>query len=979
MKRSRVLKNFRGRRAGVSALVLLVAGLASAGWAPGRVGAVAGPQDAEVRAWIRSPAYSVDQRLVFEANGDIWVSGVRRGRVDLRADKLVQVTSGPDWDRDPAWSPDGTSIVYASDHGGATNLWRVIVDDKGRVKGSAQLTATEAPDTQPTVAPDGTIVFVRGRDATADLWVRTTEGEEKRLKEADGAESSPAFSPEGDKLLYIAGRSIHVITFDDEGGVDEDETVISGMTVAAATWSPDGERIAFGTRGGSPGVYVAPADGRFSNLIVEVSAAPAWAPDGAQIALAELAPSGPGYNGDPDRVGDRTVTDIFAAADGEARFWLIDAPPPFVTKPDPLAVAPRIDRTEHNGEAFDRVWQRLADVYFAEGERAAAWAELRDSYRPQAMDAADEARLEDIIHAMLRERPTARDQVTGRAAVSSAHPIATAAGVEILEAGGNVVDAAVAVSFALGVVEPDASGLGGYGQMVVYLTGMEKPVVIEFLTRVPQAATLENAALANPTGPMLANVPGVPRGMELAYEEYGSGEVEWSDLVQPAIRAARDGFVLGDAFTTTLSLERNRYARWDSSMELFFPDGEPLQPGDMFKNPDLAWTLEQIAEDGADAFYEGEVARRIVEDLRGKGNAMTMNDMARYFAVQRDAVVGEYRGHTIYTAAPPVSGGVSLVAKLNLLDNFEPMKLYTEDPGSMHALIEASKLQPRARMADPGLWPVDIDDAIDPIGAERRWVGCFDPERALSRDDLQAERGELPECAREQESVASLWIENDLSCEDTDEGCRYTGTTAFVVADGEGNFVAVTQTLGTWGGNFYVTPGVGFVYNDKLRSYGSNPTAYGARLPYARNGTSISPTLVFRGTGEEQEPFLAVGAAGNAWIGAAVYSVITGMIDGGLDPQRALELPRFLVSGGGGRGGGRGGAGGATRPTVIIVEDIVAPQVVRELRRMGHDFQMISLRGEMRMGYGAAVMIREGKAVAGADPRRSGAAQATQR
>ncbi len=970
MKRSRVLKNSPGRDALVSALALLVAGLAGAGWAPGRAGAVVGWQEAEARAWIRSPSYSVDHRLAFEVNGDIWVSGVRRGRVDLRADQLVQVTGGPDWDRDPVWSADGTSIVYASDHGGATNLWRVIVDDQGRVKGSAQLTATEAPDTQPTVAPDGTIVFVRGRGATADLWVRTAEGEEKPLKEADGAESSPTFSPAGDKLLYIVGRSIHVITFDDEGEVDEDETVISGLTVAAATWAPDGERIAFGTRGGSPAVYVAPADGRFRNLIAEVSAAPAWAPDGTQIALAELAPSGPGYNGDPDRVGDRAVTDIFAAADGEARFWLIEAPAPFATELDPLLVAPRTDRASYNGEAFDRVWQRLADIYFAEGERAAAWTQLRDTYRPQAMDAAADAELEDIIHTMLRERPSARDQVSGRAAVSSAHPIATAAGVEILEAGGNVVDAAVAVSFALGVVEPDASGLGGYGQMVVYLNSMEKPVVIEFLTRVPQEATLENAALANPTGPMLANVPGVPRGMELAYEEYGSGDVEWSDLVQPAIRAARDGWVLGDAFTTTLSLERDRYARWDSSMELFFPDGEPLQPGDFFKNPDLAWTLEQIAADGADAFYEGEVARRIVEDLRGKGNAMTMNDMARYFAVERAAVVGEYRGHTIYTAAPPVSGGVSLVAKLNLLDNFEPMKLYSEDAGSLHALIEASKLQPRARMADPSLWPVDIDDAIDPIGAERRWAGCFDPERALSRDDVQADRGELPECAREQEKVASLWIENDLSCEDTEEGCRYTGTTAFAVADGEGNFVAVTQTLGTWGGNFYVTPGVGFIYNDKLRSYGSNPTAYGARLPYARNGTSISPTLVFRGTGEQQEPFLAVGAAGNAWIGAAVLSVITGMIDGGLDPQRALELPRFLVSGRGGRGGG------APRPTVITAEDIIAPQVVRELRGMGHNFQMISLRGEMRMGYGAAVMIREGKAVAGADPRRSGAAQA---
>jgi gamma-glutamyltranspeptidase len=520
------------------------------------------------------------------------------------------------------------------------------------------------------------------------------------------------------------------------------------------------------------------------------------------------------------------------------------------------------------------------------------------------------------------------------------------------------------------VVEPDASGLGGYGQMVVYLQGMEEPVVIEFLTRAPQAATLENGFLDDPSGPVLANVPGVPRGMELAYESYGSGSVEWADLVQPAIRAARDGFVLDDAFTTTLSLERERYARWQSSMELFFPDGEPLQAGDLFKNPDLAWTLEQIAEGGADAFYEGEVARRIVEDLRGKGNAMTLNDMARYFAVERPAVVGEYRGHTIYTAAPPVSGGVSLVAKLNLLNNFSPMKLYSEDPGSLHAMVEASKLQPRARMADPGLWPVDIEDAVDPGGAERRWAGCFDPERALSRDDLGGGGG-MPACAREQERTASVWVENDLSCQDRNEGCRYTGTTAFAVADGQGNFVAVTQTLGTWGGNFYVTPGVGFLYNDKLRSYGSNPSGYGARLPYARNGTSISPTLVFRGTGDEQRPFLAVGAAGNAWIGAAVYSVVTGIIDGGLTPQRALELPRFLVS------GGRGG--NSERPPVITAEDIIAPHVVRELRGMGHEFQMISLRGEMRMGYGAAVMIDGGVAIAGADPRRSGAAQATRR
>lgn len=960
--------------------MLAITTLAGGGWAPGAtLGAASGApaeQETAVHGWIESPSYAADGRLAFALNGDIWVSGERDGGADLRADRLRRVTEGVDWDRDPVWTAAGDAIVFASDRGGGTHLWRVMVDDDGRANGAEQLTADDGPDTQPTTAPDGTVVFVRGRGATADLWRRTADGEEEPLIEGDGAESEPAFSADGERLLYLAGRSLRVVTFDDEGAVDDDEAVINGMSVAAASWSPDGERIAFGTRGGNGAVYVAPADGRFQNLAAEVSAAPAWSPGGARLALAELPPDGPGYNGDPDRVSDRAVRDLFAPAGEAARFWLIEVPAPVATQPQPLELAPRADRTEYNAEAFDRVWQRMADTYFAEGDRAEDWAGLRDEYRRRAIAAGSSAELEAVVHEMLRNRPPARDAASGAAAVSSAHPIATAAGVEILEAGGNVVDAAVAVSFALGVVEPDASGLGGYGQMLVYLTDMERPVVIEFLTRAPQAATLENGHLDDPSGPMLANVPGVPRGMELAFERYGSGAVAWTDTVQPAIRAARDGFVLDDAFTTTLARERDRYTEWDSSTALFFPDGpegEPLRAGDTLRNPDLAWTLEQIAEGGADAFYEGEVARRIVEDLRGKGNAMTLNDMARYFAVERPAVVGEYRGHTIYAAAPPVSGGVSLVAKLNLLNNFAPMKLYSEDPGSLHAMVEASKLQPRSRMADPGLWPVDIDDAVDPIAAESRWTSCFDPGRALTRDDVQSGAGGTPACARQEEQVASVWFENDLSCQDTDEGCRYTGTTAYAVADGDGNFVAVTQTLGTWGGNFYVTPGLGFPYNDKLRSYGSNPTGYGARLPYQRNGTSISPTLVFRGTGEEQRPLLAVGAAGNAWIGAAVYSVITGIIDGGLEPQQALELPRFLVS-------GRRGGGGGAEAAVITAEDIIAPEVVRELRVRGHRFQMISLRGEMRMGYGAAVMITgDGEVVAGADPRRSGAARAAQR
>ena len=165
--------------------------------------------------------------------------------------------------------------------------------------------------------------------------------------------------------------------------------------------------------------------------------------------------------------------------------------------------------------------------------------------------------------------------------------------------------------------------------------------------------------------------------------------------------------------------------------------------------------------------------------------------------------------------------------------------------------------------------------------------------------------------------------------------------------------MSVTQTLGTWGGNFYVTPGLGFLYNDKLRSYGRS--GYGVRLPYARHTTVISPTIVYRGTGESRRPWFGVGAAGNAWITAAVYQMVVGIVDHGLGAQQALELPRFLV-------GSR----------VIQIENGFSPAMLRELERIGHNFEPISLMGELRMGYGAAVVIRDGRVEAGGDPRRSG-------
>jgi gamma-glutamyltranspeptidase len=612
------------------------------------------------------------------------------------------------------------------------------------------------------------------------------------------------------------------------------------------------------------------------------------------------------------------------------------------------------------------VWERINRLYYSAtggAARRSRWEELRTKYRSLAVDARSRRELETVLHRMIGDRPPLRTSATGRAAVSSAHPIATEAGLEVLRKGGNVVDAAIAVSFALGVVEPDASGIGGYGQMLIHEPGMDRPELVEFMTKAPEEATLANATLLEDgdypdDGPLLANVPGTVAGMYLAFERHGSRTLEWTELIEPAVRAAEDGFEVSDGFATTLARERERYLKYEGPSALFFPEGQTLQAGDTLRNPDLARTLRQIGEHGPEALYGGEVGQQMVQDLRGKGNAMRMSDLERYFAVEREPTSTTYRGHTVYSSTPPVNGGPTLVAMLNHLEQFGNPRRYTENAATLHAMIEAWKLTPPGsqRIADPALWPVNTEPFVSKDSARTRWR-CFDPGRALTYLDV---RGDSLPCLADDSPAA--------------EGDRRSGTTSFAVADAEGNVVAVTQTLGTWGGNFYITPGLGFIYNDKLTSYATEPRRFGARLPHARHSSSITPTIVFRGTGSRKRPVLATGAAGNRWITSAVYSIVTGAIDQRLGPQAAIELPRFLLTA---RGSGNGN--NSEREYVVQLEDGMAPGVIEQLEALGHEIQVISLKGELRMGYAAAVAIGDGRVTAAADPRRSGAAGALPR
>ncbi|HEU4926148.1 MAG TPA: gamma-glutamyltransferase, partial [Vicinamibacterales bacterium] len=417
------------------------------------------------------------------------------------------------------------------------------------------------------------------------------------------------------------------------------------------------------------------------------------------------------------------------------------------------------------------------------------------------------------------------------------------------------------------------------------------------------------------------------------------------DLIAPAIRHAEDGYTLDATLPTTIAEGRRYFSKHPAAANIYLPEGRVPAVGQRFVNKDYAATLRTLGTEGASSFYRGAIARRIADDMARNGGLITLDDLAQYRAIERRPLAGEYRDYRVFSAPPPVATGAALIETLQILQNYPAAHgaAYFRDAGFLHHAIESWKVRDTGpRIADPALWDVPLGPHLEPSHAATLFKR-IDPSKASRPAAPSGEEGTPERIGR--------------------------GTTAFAVADADGNMIAVTQTLSTWGGTFYVSNGLGFLYNNHLRFNAG--TAPGRFLPLARSSSTSAPTLLFRktaGTAGPGAPALAVAAAGNNWIPASVYNIVLNVVDGRMPAQAAIEAPRFLI--------GRDPADPAV--TRVQIEDRIPRAVLQDLSARGHRFQKIGRKGEVRYGYAAAIVVAAGhpEVQAGTEPRRSHGAAA---
>ena len=526
--------------------------------------------------------------------------------------------------------------------------------------------------------------------------------------------------------------------------------------------------------------------------------------------------------------------------------------------------------------------------------------------------------------------------------VVSQEASASRIGLDVLKRGGNAVDAAVAVGFALAVTLPRAGNLGGGGFMLLHRADMHQSIAIDYRETAPAATTkdvfLDEKGNADPRKSMFSGlaigVPGTVAGLELAQRKYGSGKFSLAELVAPAVRLAREGLAVDDDLADSLPAAAKMLARYPSSARIFLKgDGSALARGDMLVQTDLANTLEAIGRDGPQAFYEGAIAEKIAAAVREAGGRMQAEDLKAYQPFERAPVAGVYRGYDIVSMPPPSSGGVHVVQILNLLEGFPIGALGANSAETIHLMAEAMKLAYADRsefLGDPAFVEVPVRGLTS-----KAYAGTLRPRISATRARPAAEI----------KSGAPLPYESDQ-------------TTHFSVVDKDGNAVSNTCTLNFSYGLGMVAEGTGVLLNNELDDFAAKPgvpNAYGligglanAPGPGKRPLSSMSPTLVFK----DGQLVLVTGSPGGSRIITTVLQIIMNVIDHGMNAAEATEAVRVHHQ---------------WLPDELRVERGLSIDTIRLLEAKGH--KVVTLP---TMGSTQTIQRAEGLLYGAADTRQRG-------
>ena len=469
------------------------------------------------------------------------------------------------------------------------------------------------------------------------------------------------------------------------------------------------------------------------------------------------------------------------------------------------------------------------------------------------------------------------------AMVVTLEPLAAGVGVKVLKEGGNAVDAAVAVGFALAVTHPYAGNIGGGGFMLVRMAN-GRTEFIDFREEAPLAATHDmyldkdgNPTRESLVGWRSSGVPGSVAGFDYALKKFGTKP--WARLLAPAVTLARDGFVVDDYFANQL---RTKHLSEDpESKRIFQRNGDYYNAGDTIRQPELATTLQRIATYGAKEFYEGETARKFAEAMKANQGLITLDDLKAYKAIGRKPIEGTYKGFRIISSPPPSAGGIGLLQMMGILEGTHYDSDGPDSAKAVHYEAEAMRRFYADRseyLGDPSFYNVPVAALLDPAYIAKRRAS-IDPNQETPSDAVE------PGLPRS-ENASLHWHESNQ-------------TTHYDIVDAQGNAVAVTYTLNGGFGNGIVVPGLGFLLNNEMDDFVAkpgSPNMFGmvggeanSIAPGKRPVSSMTPTIITRGG----KVFMVVGAPGGGRITTGVMEVILDVLDFHMNPQDAVDLPRF--------------------------------------------------------------------------------------